>query len=90
MKRTAPILLALLLITGTAFADTSMRFGNRLVAVGDSVATLVQVAGKADRIVQLENNRGAAAGERWEYYRPDGHAVLIIVRDGVVESIQQV
>lgn len=90
MKRCAPILLALWLITGTAAADESMRFGNRLVAVGDSIGTLVQVAGKADRIVQLENKLGAAAGERWEYYRPDGHTVLVVVRDGRVESIQQV
>lgn len=28
----------------------------------------MQKGGKPDRIVTLENSRGAAVGERWEYY----------------------
>lgn len=66
------IALILCLAAATAVAGETFRFDRGVVTVGDSVGTLVQKAGRQpDRIVTLENQRGAAVGERWEYYLRD-------------------
>jgi len=66
------IALMLCLAAAAAVAGETFRFDRGVVTVGDSVATLVQKAGRQpDRIVTLENHRGAAVGERWEYYLRD-------------------
>ena len=57
---------------------------------GDSPGTVVRKAGRQpDRIVQLENRRGAAVGERWEYYL-DNKQVNFEIRGGRVVDIQEV
>jgi hypothetical protein len=82
--------LALMLAAGTAVAADTYRFDRGVIAVGDSTGTVVQKAGRQpDRIVQLENRLGAASGERWEYYER-GKTVLIIIRGGQVQSIEDV
>lgn len=67
------LLLALILALamGAAFASDTYRFSGGVVSVGDTIAALVQRAGKADRIVPLQNAYGAGVGERWEYYVGD-------------------
>jgi hypothetical protein len=73
-----------------AMADFSFRFGDSVVTTGDSPGTVVRKAGRQpDRIVQLENRRGAAVGERWEYYL-DNKQVNFEIRDGRVVDIQEV
>lgn len=73
-----------------AMADFSFRFGNAVVATGDSPGTVIRKAGrKPDRIVQLENRRGAAVGERWEYYLDDKQ-VNFEIRGGRVVDIQEI
>lgn len=84
-----PLILTLLLATSIASAADTVRFGNRIIGVGDNVGLLLQVAGKPDRTVQLENRYGGAVAERWEYYR-DGKAILFTVRDGRIESVEEV
>ena len=73
-----------------AHARGAARFGNRLVSEGDSIGTVRQVAGAPDRVVTLENDRGAAVGERWEYYRNDGTTVLITIHGGRVTDVEEV
>lgn len=86
-KRLLGIVLALAAIPALA-ADT-FRFDRGVVSVGDSVATLVQKAGRQpDRIVTLENARGAAVGERWEYYLRDKQ-VNFSTRDGRIVRIEE-
>ena len=86
-KRLLGIVLALAAIPALA-ADT-FRFERGVVTVGDSVATLVQKAGRQpDRIVTLENARGAAVGERWEYYLRDKQ-VNFSTRDGRIVRIEE-
>jgi hypothetical protein len=88
--RAATALLAMLLFATSMTADaSSVRFGNRIVTEGDSVGTVRQVAGNPDRIVTIENERGAAVGERWEYYRTDGTTVLITIKDGRVTKVDE-
>ena len=73
-----------------AMADFSFRFGDSVVTTGDSPGTVVRKAGRQpDRIVQLENRRGAAVGERWEYYL-DNKQVNFEIRGGRVVDIQEV
>ena len=84
------IALLLMLATAPAIADFSFRFGDAVVATGNSGATVIRKAGrKPDRIVTLENSRGAAIGERWEYYLGDKQ-VNIEMRGGRVVDIQEI
>ncbi len=80
----------LLAVSLAAHARGTARFGNRLVSQGDSVGSVRQVAGTPDRIVTLENEFGAATGERWEYYRSDGSTVLVTFRNGRVQDVEEV
>jgi len=87
MNRIA-VSLALCLMAGTAMAS-SARFGDRLVTSGDSAGKVTQVAGKPDRVVQIENKFGANTGERWEYYQPR-KTVQITFEEGKVIDIREV
>ena len=72
MRWGVALVLALALAVGPALAGETYRFERGVVSVGDGVAALVQKSGRQpDRIVTLENSRGAAVGERWEYYLRD-------------------
>jgi hypothetical protein len=87
MKLLIAILLAL--ATMPAMADFSFRFGNAVVATGDSPGTVIRKAGRPpDRIVQIENRRGATVGERWEYYL-ESKQVNFEIRDGRVVDIRE-
>ena len=82
--------IVLALAVAPAMADFSFRFGDVVVTTGDSPGTVVRKAGRQpDRIVQLENRRGAAVGERWEYYL-DNKQVNFEIRGGRVVDIQEV
>ena len=73
--------LALILVCccSVAFASTTYRFSKGVVTVGDTVAALVERAGKPDRVVQLQNKFGAVDGEKWEYYLPGGKMVTFFI-----------
>jgi hypothetical protein len=68
-------------------ADTH-ACGQRVVSVGDSVASLRAKCGEPDRIVQLVNVYGAGTGQRWEYDRR-GKTVLFTVTGGRVTAIDE-
>ena len=79
------LLLIALLAATPAFAD-SIAIDGKLITSGDGPGKVIQVAGKPDRVVQLETEYGGAVGERWEYYR-DGKTIQIAIYDGKVRSI---
>jgi len=81
--------LALLLATSAAGAFDTFALPKGVVATGDSTAALIQRAGKPDRIVTLENHRGAAVGERWEYYLRDKQ-VNFTITDGRVTRVEEI
>jgi hypothetical protein len=81
------LIAALLLATLPAFAD-SIAIDGRLVTTGDGAGKVIDVAGKPDRVVQLETKYGGAVGERWEYYR-DGKTLMIEFQAGKVASITE-
>lgn len=80
--------LDLCLLAGTAMAS-SVEFGVELVSSGDTAGEVNQVAGKPDRVVQLENRFGATTGERWEYYQAR-KTIHIIFEDGKVAEIREI
>ena len=82
MRFAIGILLALVLAT-PAWA-VSVRFGSRLVVVGDSIAKVLDVAGKPDRIVPVENKFGATVAERFEYYRGSKTISITVKEDHVI------
>ncbi len=63
------IAIALAAASTIATASDTVRIDGRIVTTGMSTAEVIDRAGQASRIVQLENVYGAATGERWEYYR---------------------
>lgn len=86
----ATSLLAILLLSGVATAADTFRFDLGVVVVGDSAGTLIQKSGRQpDRIVTIENHRGAAIGERWEYYLRDKQ-VNFIFANGKIIRIEEI
>jgi hypothetical protein len=85
-----PLILALILALAAApaLAFDTYAFPRGIVSVGDSTAALQQRGGRPDRIVTLENRRGAAVGERWEYHLP-GKQVNFTVTDGRVTRVEE-
>lgn len=82
------ILTVVLLCLCAAASAATYRFRNGVVTEGDSVAAVIQRAGKPDRIVQLENEYGAGVGERWEYYF-GSKLVALVISGGKVISISE-
>lgn len=82
------VLTVVLLCLCTAASAATYRFRNGVVTEGDSVAAVIQRAGKPDRIVQLENEYGAGVGERWEYYFGN-KLVALVISGGKVVSITE-
>lgn len=82
------ILTLILLSLCTVATAATYRFRNGVVTEGDSVAAVIQRAGKPDRVVTLENERGAAVGERWEYYF-GSKLVALEISGGRVVSITE-
>ena len=77
----------LVLVMGAASADT-FRFAGGVVSVGDSVAALLQRAGPPTRTLRLENDEGAAIGERWDYFI-GSKLVSFEISGGVVLTINE-
>ena len=84
MKLLATALL-LAALSGPAIAFDSYAFSRGVVTTGDSTAALIQRGGKPDRIVTIENHRGAAVGERWEYHLRDKQVNFTITGGRVVK-----
>ena len=80
--------LVLCVLALPAWAFDSYRFGANVVVVGDSAGRLTRIAGRPDRIVQLENRHGAAVGQRWEY-DVDGKTVAFTFEGGRIVSIDE-
>lgn len=72
-----------------ASATDTVNFGQRVITLGDSVATVYQVAGEPSRVVQLQNKFGAGLGERLEYF-VGSKVVQITVRDSRVVGIEEI
>ena len=88
MKRWT-VLAAGLLLAMAAHAADSVRFGSKLVTLGDSEGKVYQVAGQPTRIVQLQTEYGGAAGYRLDYVT-DRKTVQITIHGGRVVSIEEV
>lgn len=89
MRHTAAIIFLLLTLPLQSHAAETVRIGNHVLGTGDSVGRLSSLAGKPDRVVQLENEFGGAVGERWEYHLRD-KTLLVTIRSGRVDVIEEV
>nr|WP_199042773.1 DUF2845 domain-containing protein [Dyella sp. ASV24] len=81
------LLLALLLLSATAYASSTYRVGSQVLTVGDSAARAMQLMGKPDFKEPVESDFGGYQGERWQYLRDDGRIVIITIIDGRVSDI---
>lgn len=78
---------AVLLAMGATQAK-SVTFGSKLVVVGDTTGDVLNVAGKPDRIVDVQNRKGAVIGERFEYFRR-GKTIALEIRNGKVTAVSE-
>jgi len=81
------IILAALLLAGTVEAScnlSSVRLSAGMVKVGDSERRVIQ--SEPDRVVQLENRKGGAAGIRYDFYLR-GQTVQVYVRAGRITRV---
>ena len=74
--------LVFVVLVAPAFAQ-SVKFKAGTVSIGDSVETLLKLAGKPERI---EPFPGMPAFQRYEYFS-EGRNVTVTVKDGKVTGI---
>lgn len=88
MKRLM-LALVLLMVTSAVMASDSIRFGSRVITLGDTEGMVLKVAGKPDSREPIENQYGALVGYRLEYDL-ENKTVLITIKQGRVTDIQEV
>lgn len=88
MKRIVTTFVLAVLSISAAAADT-YRFGSQVVSTGDSEGRLRDVAGKPDRETPIESSRGGLEGYRLEYFK-GRKSVQIEIVNGRVRSITQI
>ena len=81
------LLLALLLLSASAYASNTYRVGSEVLTVGDSAVRAMQLMGKPDFKESVESDFGGYQGERWQYLRDDGRVVIITIVNGRVSDI---
>jgi len=82
-------LLAGLMLAFAVQASDSVRFGSRVITVGDSESKVIEVAGEPERRVELQNKFGAAIGYRLDYEQ-GRKTVQIYISQGQVTAINEV
>lgn len=82
------ILIAALLLAGSALAADTYRVGSRVITVGDSAAKVSQAVGAPALKEPIETKEGGYVGERWQY-AIDGKTVTFEIRGGKVASIDE-
>ncbi|UXI68852.1 DUF2845 domain-containing protein [Tahibacter amnicola] len=82
------VVLSALLLPFSAMALDTLRFGSRVLAVGDSSAKLIELAGQPAIKDPIETKEGGREGERWQYSR-DGKTLTVVIKNGKVESIDE-
>lgn len=82
-------IIAGLLLAFAVHASDSVRFGSRVITVGDSESKVLDVAGEPERRVQLQNRYGAATGYRLDY-EVGRKTVQIYITQGRVVAIDEV
>jgi len=80
-------LIALLLLSVSAYASNTYRVGSEVLTVGDSAVRAMQLMGPPDFKEPVESEFGGHQGERWQYARDNGHVVIITIIDGKVSEI---
>ncbi|RAP59465.1 DUF2845 domain-containing protein [Oleiagrimonas sp. MCCC 1A03011] len=88
MRRLLAFATALLFSTAV-IAGSTIRFGSRLISVGDSEGMVLRIAGKPSSREPIENRFGALRGYRLEYDF-DNKTVFITVIHGRVSDIQEI
>lgn len=81
------LLLALLLLSASAYATNTYRVGSSVLTVGDSAVRAMQLMGKPDFKEPVQSDFGGYQGERWQYLRDDGRVVIITIVNGKVAEI---
>ena len=83
------LLVGALAWTTLAHAFDTYRVGSKLIRVGDSVSALVATAGEPLYKEPVESRYGGYVADRWQY-RLDGKAVNFVIRNGRVETIEEI
>lgn len=88
MKRWIVLVVGLLLAF-QALAVDSMRFGSKVITVGDSEERVIAVAGKPESRTEVQNVYGAVVAYRLDYVQ-DNATVQIYIANGQVADIKEI
>ncbi|RDS79727.1 DUF2845 domain-containing protein [Dyella monticola] len=87
------LIFALMLVSTTLYAATTLRVGNKVLSVGDSAVRVQQVMGNpavraftSPQTGRMPTNQ-LAAGEQWQYAQ-DGKTIVITIIGGRVSNIE--
>lgn len=82
------VLAAGLLLAFQALAADTVRFGSKVITLGDSEEKVVQIAGEPVRKVEVQNVYGALRGYRLDYVQ-GRKTVQIYIAHGQVVHIKE-
>lgn len=88
MKRWIVLVVGLLLAF-QALAMDSMRFGSKVITVGDSEERVIAMAGKPESRTEVQNMYGAVVAYRLDYLQ-DNKTVQIYIANGQVADIKEI
>ncbi|RDS84888.1 DUF2845 domain-containing protein [Dyella monticola] len=87
------LILVLLLISATAYAESSLRVGTKVLTIGDSATRVQQLMGQptirtfiSTPSSSLPNNQ-LMPGEQWQYAQ-DGKTIVITIVDGRIVKFE--
>jgi hypothetical protein len=87
------LFLALFFISGTVYAETSLRVGSKVLTIGDSVVKLQQLMGEPAVRTFLSSENGGlpsnqlAPREQWQYAQ-DGKTIVVTVVGGRIAKFE--
>ncbi|BFI94614.1 MAG: hypothetical protein RSP_01240 [Rhodanobacter sp.] len=83
------VLVAGLLLAFHALAMGSVRFGSKVITIGDSEEKVIAVAGKPESRTEVQNVYGAVIAYRLDYVQ-DNKTVQIYIANGQVADIKEI
>ena len=82
-------LIAGLLLSFHALAEDSIRFGNKVITLGESEEQVIAIAGKPLSRTEVQNRYGTVIAYRLDYVK-DNETVQIYIANGQVVNIEEI
>lgn len=81
------LLILLMTFSLASQAGQTLRVGQQVLTVGDTVTHAIALLGTPDYKAPVQNKFGAYLGERWQYARDNGHVLVVTIIAGKIAYI---